>query len=976
MKKNYIFLTVAILASFFFLDAQSEVRKPETNKDGGEWTIVETYDIFGKASGLAWDGQYIYFGLYSAPGDDNLIFRFDPQTGNYEQVCAGPQESAYGLTWDGQYLWTTDHPAAYDPGIAYQFDFNGTTIYQFELPATYMGGIAWDNGYFWTAAYYDPDGHIYKVDDQGNVLKDFPTPGAQPWDVCLQDEFLWIADYYDDMLYKIDTITGALQESHESEGIKPAGVVYDGSYLWYIDGQVQTNSTLYKVDLGGAGTPEINVPVTNYDFGTVAIGDSAVWNLTVQNIGTADLSIDNLIVQSAVPIFHYMVFPQLIEPGNSLDIPLIYKPTETGSLNTVVTVQSNDPVTPEVDVVLTGEAVYAGPSIHILNTSHNFGIVRINAFTSWNIEIENIGDDILIVEEINSDNPNFIVDENIEFPVSIGVLELKEFKIWFHPEEAISYEGVLEIIHNDLPNNPSEISLEGEGVDISYPIGTVFWQYNIDVGWDNSPKAIAPIQDISGDEIDDVIVCSEDNFVRCFNGNSDGIADVFWEYEIEAGDVYQQSALFVMADVNGDGYEDVVFGTSGGDRAVTVVSGKTGQLIWKFSTNYWGDGGWVYQVQAKYDYNDDAIPDVLAAAGNDGSNTGPKRAFCLDGLTGELIWQTPTGGAAFSVIGIDDVNGDGKKDALAGATNVNETEGKVYCIDGSNGSVIWSYVVDGASVWALGQLDDINGDGVNDVVAGDFYGNYYGFDGANGDVFWSGSIGSYVLILKCEMLDDVNGDGYVDFLFGSSSSNCSVINGFDGQNIWLSALVDKAWNIDRIADISGDAINDVIVGTLFQNNYVYFLDGVNGEELESVNYGEPVDAISSIPDINGDGSMEVVAGGREGKVVCYSGGLNAWTYIPENRINKSRFLVSCTPNPFIQDIKIIINLKKNTNLDVNILSAGGKNIYSFGYKEYKEGDNLQIWDGSDQSGNKVIPGIYFLKVSNTEHSKTIKIIKQ
>ena len=36
-----------------------------------------------------------------------------------------------------------------------------------------------------------------------------------------------------------------------------------------------------------------------------------------------------------------------------------------------------------------------------------------------------------------------------------------------------------------------------------------------------------------------------------------------------------------------------------------------------------------------------------------------------------------------------------------------------------------------------------------------------------------------------------------------------------------------------------------------------------------------MDAISAIPDITGDGSMEMVAGGREGKLYCYSGGLNS-----------------------------------------------------------------------------------------------------
>ena len=51
----------------------------------------------------------------------------------------------------------------------------------------------------------------------------------------------------------------------------------------------------------------------------------------------------------------------------------------------------------------------------------------------------------------------------------------------------------------------------------------------INTSWDNSVKAILAIPDISGDGVEDVIVGWEDNFVRCFNGNASGSADILWE---------------------------------------------------------------------------------------------------------------------------------------------------------------------------------------------------------------------------------------------------------------------------------------------------------------------------------------------------------------------------------------------------------------------------------------------------------------
>ena len=310
-----------------------------------------------------------------------------------------------------------------------------------------------------------------------------------------------------------------------------------------------------------------------------------------------------------------------------------------------------------------------------------------------------------------------------------------------------------------------------------------------------------------------------------------------------------------------------------GIGSVNALSGKTGELIWSFSTAQFGDGGWIYQVWAGYDYNDDGTNDVLGSSG--GSATGSRRIFCVDGLTGNDIWVKFTDGPNFSVIGVEDFTGDGKPDVIGGASNDNETEGKVFGINGENGNIEWTHTTTGSPVWALEQMDDLNNDGIKDIIAGCSLGNYYYFlDATDGSVINSGATaGSF--ILRFERLDDVNGDGFSDFAVAKSGSDAFVIDGQVGGYVWTTSLADQSWNIDRIEDVSGDGINDVIIGTLFSSNYCYFLDGTTGETIHSFNFGEAVDGIGAIPDITGDGSMEMVAGGRDGKLYCYSGGLNS-----------------------------------------------------------------------------------------------------
>ena len=92
-----------------------------------DWSIVATYPIPEGASGLAYDGAYLYCGIYGADGDE--VYQIDPVTGSYSLLFNGPQEDAFGLSYDGTYLWTTDHPGSSStPAIAMQLDMGGNLI--------------------------------------------------------------------------------------------------------------------------------------------------------------------------------------------------------------------------------------------------------------------------------------------------------------------------------------------------------------------------------------------------------------------------------------------------------------------------------------------------------------------------------------------------------------------------------------------------------------------------------------------------------------------------------------------------------------------------------------------------------------------------------------------------------------------------------------------------------------------------------
>ncbi|MBG0782626.1 MAG: choice-of-anchor D domain-containing protein [Bacteroidales bacterium] len=925
-----------------------------------DWTIVASYDIPGKASGLATDGTMLYFGIYGSNGSN--IYQFDPASAQAELLFTNPEiGDSYGMTFKDGSIWILDRENS-STAYALELSLTGEVLSQIDLPDQYMSGIAAKTDGFWVSTYYPDPGTVYEIDENGNILSQFTPPSNQVWDVCLQDGDLWLADYNANTLYKTTT-DGTLLESQPCENEKPAGIVFDGTYLWYVDGPLGGNSTLYKVDLSGAGTPAITLPQTAYQYPNTTVGESSSWQMSVFNNGTAPLEISEITFTNNLPVTASVSFPVTIGAGENTEIEMIFAPAEHGFFEGEAVISSNDPINPSVNVALSGHGLFDGPALIANFDLVDFETIRTKASKKQHIVLQNYGDETLILDDIELYDENFYRESTFQLPISISSLGMVELIVWYFPQSEGDHSATI-LITNNGSNNPYPIQLEGSAQTQSYEIGAQLWSFQVPENYDMSPKAMCAIADISGDSYSDLIACTEDNIIRALNGNASGASQILWEREIYAGAVYQQDALDIISDINGDGYEDVIAGTAWGDRSIVALSGKTGQQLWKHSTANYGGGGWVYQVDATTDYNGDEFPDVLAASGNNQDNNGPRRVYCLNGLDGSVVWEAFLGGAGFAVKAIADINGDDIPDALAGCSNANETQGFAKAINGSNGSILWTYSTSGTSVWALAQLDDINADGVKDVVAGSFNGQLYLLDATNGDLIAQGFAGNNI-ILRLLPVGDMNDDSFTDFAMAYSGTSLIVYDGQTGDQLYAKSLPDKAWNVERIPDITGDLRDDLSVGTLFQSNYAGFYEGVDGKELFSTAFGQAVDALTVLPDITEDNSWEMVAGGRNGKIVCYSGGLNA--PVGEQEIYHQHSL-TLYPNP-AQDftmIEIPEGIREDKpNLKLNDLS--GRLILS---RTINSGVNTFY-----QLDVEEIPsGIYLIELSTTNQHWIQKLI--
>lgn len=89
----------------------------------GIWTIEQSFTIPGKASGLAWDGTYLYYGIYGSGGSN--FYRFNPATTGFlvwDFITAGTSVWSLALM---DYLNNDGKPelaAGTYNGVSYIFD--------------------------------------------------------------------------------------------------------------------------------------------------------------------------------------------------------------------------------------------------------------------------------------------------------------------------------------------------------------------------------------------------------------------------------------------------------------------------------------------------------------------------------------------------------------------------------------------------------------------------------------------------------------------------------------------------------------------------------------------------------------------------------------------------------------------------------------------------------------------------------------
>jgi hypothetical protein len=446
---------------------------------------------------------------------------------------------------------------------------------------------------------------------------------------------------------------------------------------------------------------------------------------------------------------------------------------------------------------------------------------------------------------------------------------------------------------------------------------TAYWSRAGETASSQFGYSVSTAGDVNGDGYSDVIVGAKyyangesgEGKVYVFHGPSLGSTPA-WSQEGNKAAAFLGQSVATAGDVNGDGYADVIVGAYGYTNDLTkegrayVYAGSASGLL---SSPYWtGEGNQAYadygnSVATAGDVNGDGYSDVIVGAwkwANPSTEEGAAFVYLggPDGLAATSAW-TPAGyGTLATTAG--DVNGDGYADVLVSQAG----SARVYpgSLLGLSTTYLGPFSGDDTSFgFSAAPAGDVNGDGFDDVIIGEylfdtgnpdagkvfvFHGSTYGTDTTPD---WTAT-GGYAYIwfgYSVASAGDRNGDGYADVVIGAPrqanqtgwvyAANGSA-SGLGAASFLASGTAEQdcfGLSVAGGGDIDGNGKSDILIGAPQDDcsgsspqRYGYFKVCYGGSSCSSgpsdcrTVYARLGHSVAVAGDVNGDGYADVIVG--------------------------------------------------------------------------------------------------------------------
>jgi len=213
------------------------------------------------------------------------------------------------------------------------------------------------------------------------------------------------------------------------------------------------------IDLDGTGVAPIIIPeAVLHDFGDVEPEQTVVWDFEIANSGTAtgEIELTDPFVGNAFQLVDPPDFPMSLGVDESHTLTISFTPTESVEYQDSLRFQTDDAQHPTIIVTVVGQGIVLYPDIFIDadDLSHDFGDVGVDSTREWSFDIQNIGQNVLLLDSLAVSLEEF----DYELPPGADSIEPEgriqvTMRFQSNSETPISLSDTLRIWSND-PDEP------------------------------------------------------------------------------------------------------------------------------------------------------------------------------------------------------------------------------------------------------------------------------------------------------------------------------------------------------------------------------------------------------------------------------------------------------------------------------------------------------------------------------------------
>ena len=173
--------------------------------------------------------------------------------------------------------------------------------------------------------------------------------------------------------------------------------------------------------------------------------------LSVQNAGTAPLTIDSIAFLLSTRFTTTTTTPILLDPGASQNVTITYLPQAFTADTATFLLRSNDPDEANRYVGLKGNGVYAGGTLSA-PSGYNFGARRTGSSNVWRLVLQNQGGGSIHITGLSLSHPDYSLD-SVTLPIVIDSLQRVTLGVWYRPGAVGTALDTLRIT-SDAANGP------------------------------------------------------------------------------------------------------------------------------------------------------------------------------------------------------------------------------------------------------------------------------------------------------------------------------------------------------------------------------------------------------------------------------------------------------------------------------------------------------------------------------------------